>query len=148
MLSINTIEINKLTDRQLLPSTSKTALDIRSVVNKTTFNDEFKSICQQHRHVGKWILMIGPENKSLSDLHRNRDIDASNVLCIHSNKVKVTVDSISRVLKAGNCSAIVIHNSGNFLPNLCQLTEAANQSNMPCIILTNDESTTETNLLH
>jgi len=142
-MNINSLAVNTINKSQA-PSPW---LDIINIEHKANLSKQYADICQQHHLNNKWILMINPEDLSLSQLAETSEIDTSKILKVNTNKSKVALKNIEKALSKGNCSAVILCNASLRKEEIFKLNRCAQEGKTACIVLKQNE-TTSSSLLH
>ena len=74
----------------------------------TKLTGDLVTVCQQHQHESRWILMIDPQKYDIDTLNKEPNINQQKLLRINSTKVSLTSQNIMNTLANGNCSVIVL----------------------------------------
>ncbi|SET46958.1 hypothetical protein [Thalassotalea agarivorans] len=110
--------------------------------SKEELSMQYQRIYQRYGHRKKWILVIGEQCADVLSRHKGMSNENKNILCIHSNKVKVDIENIKAALCKGNCSAIVLDQGLVEQSQATELSACAAIGNTRCIVVDN------TNTLH
>ena len=136
-MDINKLAVNTTNSTPV----SSSWLDIINIENKADLSKQYADICQQHHLDNKWILMINPEDLSLSQLANTNGIDTSKILKVNTNKSKVALKNIENALSKGNCSAVVLCNASLKHEEIFKLNRSAQQGKTACIVLKQNVAT-------
>lgn len=110
-------------------------LDIRTINHAGNISDHYLSICSQHTLSKKWVLLINPEESSLSELCEREGIDVSKILTVIPKRQDIKLQSIKAALSKGNCSAIVIYNACFSAEELEELQAYAQIGQTSCVVI-------------
>lgn len=110
-------------------------LDIRTINQTTNISDHYLSICSQHTLDKKWVLLINPEERSLTELCEREGIDVSKILTVTPKGKEIKLQSIKAALCKGNCSAVVICNACLAANELQELETYAQLGQTNCVVI-------------
>ncbi len=113
-------------------------VDVRNVQDKLELSQHYADICQQHHFEKKWILMINPEDDSLTELSSEHNIDASKILRVDAKDINIS--KIETVLSNGNCAAVVLCNHMFAQEQLSNLVSFAKRGNTHCVVMNNKKN--------
>lgn len=134
------------------PLTEQVWLKLANVENHHELSSHYATICQQHNQEKKWVLFINPEESSLEQLAQTHGVDISKVLCVSfkgKNKVNnlldvksahLDIEQIKKVLRRGNCSAVILSNASFEVDEIVALDNCARLGETQCVLLKNNRT--------
>ena len=96
------------------------------------------NICQKHQNKSKWILIINPDNNSLSQLSHQSNMDISKVLRVNIPSKNLDIECIAKALNTGNCATVIVSKSQLKKGDVKQLSKIAKKGKTQCIIVENN----------
>ncbi len=114
-------------------------LQLTNVTDDYELSNQYAHICQQHKQEKKWVLFINPEESSIELLAKKHGIDVSKILMVNYKNAektnKIDLEHIKSVLSKGNCSAVILANTGFENEEIAQLESSACAGKTQCVIL-------------
>jgi len=99
--------------------------------------NELLSVCKQHQHEPRWILLIDPQKDDIDALNKETKINQQKLLRINSTKVTLTSQNIIKTLANGNCSVIVLCGNKFNAKQIATFKAQAKYSRTECIVINN-----------
>ncbi|MEW6982792.1 hypothetical protein AAD001_09100 [Colwelliaceae bacterium 6471] len=134
-LNINKLKANNILNRQISANKLPHWVDIVDVASTHELFNYYAQICQQYSHEKKWILLVNPTDDSVEMLAHEHNVDVSKILRVNTKKYAMNFSHIEKVLRKGNCSAIVFCDTAFLQSQISQLNTNAQYSNTQCIML-------------
>jgi cell division inhibitor SulA len=137
MASIIKESINHLRLSPVVLDNSQSWFDIKNIASVNQISSIYDTVCRQHQHKKKWILMINPEDEMLENLANIENIDTTKILRVSIKDNMFNLKSIKNILTQGNCSAIILSDTHLKNNEISELSHCARQGKTQCIVLNN-----------
>ena len=137
MASIIKESINNLRLSPVVIDNSQSWFNIRNIASVNQISSIYDTVCRQHQHKKKWILMINPEDEMLENLANIENIDTTKILRVSIKDNTFSLKSIKNILTQGNCSAIILSDTHLKIDEISELSHCAKQGKTQCIVLNN-----------
>tara|TARA_B110000238_G_C16088505_1_gene422719 strand:+ start:376 stop:804 length:429 start_codon:yes stop_codon:yes gene_type:complete len=137
MASIIKESINNLRLSPVVIDNSQSWFNIRNIASVNQISSIYDTVCRQHQHKKKWILMINPEDEMLENLANIENIDTTKILRVSIKDNMFNLKSIKNILTQGNCSAIILSDTHLKIDEISELSHCAKQGKTQCIVLNN-----------
>ena len=120
-----------------LDSNNKSWFNMKNIVSNDQIDKLYNNVCQEHQHKNKWILMINPEEETLENLAKIKNIDTTKILRVNIKESMFNLKNIKNTLTQGNCSAVILSHTHLALDEISELSNCAKQGETLCIVLNN-----------
>jgi len=137
MASIIKESINNLRLSPVVMDNSQSWFDIKNIASINQISKIYDTVCRQHQHKKKWILMINPEDEMLENLANIENIDTTKILRVSIKDNMFNLKSVKNILTKGNCSAIILSDTHLKIDEISELSSCARQGKTQCIVLHN-----------
>ncbi|MFB1016316.1 MAG: hypothetical protein QMC51_11765 [Alteromonadaceae bacterium] len=135
MAAINKENIKTLSLSPLVMDNSQPWFNIKNIASINQIPTIYDTVCRQHQHKKKWILMINPEDEMLENLANIENIDTTKILRVSIKDNTFSLKSIKNILTQGNCSAVILSDTHLKVDEISELSNCARQGKTQCIVL-------------